>query len=93
MTNEDIDAVEFTPIPMPEPDGQPEATEARTPIISLRNVRKTYNAGTPKEVTVLKGISLDIYPGEVVVLVGPSGCGKSTLLRSMNLIAPPTAER
>jgi polar amino acid transport system ATP-binding protein len=93
MTDEDIEAVEFTPAPILEPDVELEPTEARTPIISLRNVRKTYNAGTPKEVTVLKGINLDIYPGEVVVLVGPSGCGKSTLLRSMNLIAPPDTGR
>ena len=63
--------------------------EGPAPIIALRNVSKTYNAGTTKEVKVLKGINLDIFPGEVVVLVGPSGCGKSTLLRSMNLIAPP----
>jgi polar amino acid transport system ATP-binding protein len=67
----------------------PDTASEETPIISLRKVSKTYNAGTPKEVKVLKGINLDIYPGEVVVLVGPSGCGKSTLLRSMNLIAPP----
>jgi hypothetical protein len=61
MTHEDIEAGEFTPTSMQEPDARPAATEARVPIISLRNVRKTYNSGTPKEVTVLKGIILDIY--------------------------------
>lgn len=45
--------------------------------ISLRDVRKAYPGGA----TVLHGISLDIEPGEFVVIVGPSGCGKSTLLR------------
>jgi sn-glycerol 3-phosphate transport system ATP-binding protein/multiple sugar transport system ATP-binding protein len=45
--------------------------------ISLRGVRKAYPAGP----TVLHGVSLDIQPGEFVVIVGPSGCGKSTLLR------------
>ncbi|NLS07535.1 ATP-binding cassette domain-containing protein, partial [Rhizobium sp. P32RR-XVIII] len=45
--------------------------------IKLKDVRKTYGGGTE----IIKGISLDIGDGELVVLVGPSGCGKSTLLR------------
>lgn len=45
--------------------------------ISLKDVRKTY-AGN---IEAIKGVSLDIADGELVVLVGPSGCGKSTLLR------------
>ena len=45
--------------------------------ITLKDVRKTYGGG----VEVIKGVSLDIADGELVVLVGPSGCGKSTLLR------------
>ncbi len=45
--------------------------------LTLSNIRKSY-AGGPK---VLHGISMDISPGEFVVIVGPSGCGKSTLLR------------
>jgi sn-glycerol 3-phosphate transport system ATP-binding protein len=44
--------------------------------IVLDDVRKKY--GT---VDAIKGVSLDIADGELVVLVGPSGCGKSTLLR------------
>jgi sn-glycerol 3-phosphate transport system ATP-binding protein len=45
--------------------------------ITLKDVRKTYGGN----VDTIKGVSLDIADGELVVLVGPSGCGKSTLLR------------
>ncbi|MBR2527957.1 MAG: amino acid ABC transporter ATP-binding protein [Blautia sp.] len=42
---------------------------------------------------VLRGITTDIYQGEVVVIVGPSGSGKSTFLRSLNLLEQPTGGR
>ncbi|MEZ2130800.1 MULTISPECIES: ABC transporter ATP-binding protein [unclassified Sinorhizobium] len=45
--------------------------------IILRDIRKSYPGGPE----VLHGVSMDIRPGEFVVIVGPSGCGKSTLLR------------
>ena len=45
--------------------------------ISLRNIKKSYPSGPE----ILHGVSMDIKPGEFVVIVGPSGCGKSTLLR------------
>ncbi|WP_176086567.1 ATP-binding cassette domain-containing protein [Martelella sp. HB161492] len=45
--------------------------------ITLKNIQKSYDQG-PK---VLHGVSMDIEPGEFIVIVGPSGCGKSTLLR------------
>jgi ABC-type polar amino acid transport system ATPase subunit len=39
---------------------------------------------------VLRGITVDVSPGEVIVLIGPSGSGKSTLLRTMNMLEEPT---
>ena len=53
--------------------------EDREPIVRVRNVVKEFMSG--EEVRrILKGVDLDIYPGELVVVLGESGCGKSTLL-------------
>lgn len=49
------------------------------PMIEVKNVYKVFG-----KVVALNGVSLDIYPGKVVVIIGPSGSGKSTLLRCMN---------
>jgi putative ABC transport system ATP-binding protein len=49
------------------------------PVVSCRGVTKVYNPGR-NEVYALRGADIDIYPGQMTVLVGPSGCGKTTLL-------------
>ncbi|GAB6387262.1 L-cystine ABC transporter ATP-binding protein TcyN [Stutzerimonas marianensis] len=54
-------------------------------MISLRNLRKSFNGQE-----VLKGIDLDIAPGEVLAIIGPSGSGKTTLLRCLNLLEQPS---
>lgn len=59
-----------------------ELEEKKEVLISLRNVTKQYQTGETANL-VLKGINLDIYKNEFVVVLGESGCGKSTM---MNII-------
>jgi lipoprotein-releasing system ATP-binding protein len=61
------------------------------PVLSLSGITKAYNHGKPNEVTVLRGIDLEIARGEVVALVAPSGAGKSTLLHIAGLLDTPDA--
>lgn len=53
--------------------------------IAMRDIRKTYREGSGA-VPVLHGVDLELYAGEVVMLMGPSGSGKTTLLSIMGCI-------
>ncbi|MEP5089083.1 MAG: ATP-binding cassette domain-containing protein, partial [Paracoccaceae bacterium] len=59
------------------------------PILDLTGIQKTYNVGKPGEVSVLRGVDLQVQAGEVVALVAPSGAGKSTLLHIAGLLDTP----
>jgi len=54
-------------------------------LLSIRGLRKHFG---PHQ--VVNGVDLDVYPGQVVVVIGPSGSGKSTLIRCLNSLETPT---
>ncbi len=60
------------------------------PVLSLRGIRRDFPMGN-QWVRVLKGIDLDVQPGEYVALMGPSGSGKSTLMNLLGCLDTPTS--
>ena len=56
------------------------------PLIQVRDLKKCFGSNT-----VLEGVTVDIYKGDVVCVIGASGSGKSTFLRCLNLLEEPTS--
>jgi putative ABC transport system ATP-binding protein len=79
------------PIPAGNGDSHP-STVAKTaePTFRARGLTKVYQVGSA-EVHALRGVDLDLFSGELVVLLGPSGSGKSTLLNILGGLDTPTA--
>jgi polar amino acid transport system ATP-binding protein len=73
----------------PQQEASPgRAAEPRKPAVDVQGLHKRFG-----ELHVLRGISLTVDPGEVLVIIGSSGSGKSTLLRCINRLEEPTRGR
>ena len=59
-------------------------------VVAARGLSKTFEAGE-RTVRALRGVDLDVKPGEFLALVGPSGSGKTTLLNLLGALDVPTA--
>lgn len=77
--------------------GQPKGLSPKPQLSScgtgftLREVTKTYRAGTPHEVRALQSVTVEGYPGEITVVYGPSGSGKTTLISLIGALDRPTS--
>ena len=60
--------------------------EGEHPMVRIEHLNKAFDDNV-----VLRDINLNVWPGEIVVVLGPSGSGKSTMLRCINLLETPTA--
>lgn len=69
------------PIP---PSSLPKYSTADEPMIKVEGLRKSFNGRE-----VLKGISFEVWPGEMLAIIGPSGCGKSTTLKLITGLLEP----
>jgi iron(III) transport system ATP-binding protein len=61
------------------------------PIVSIEGLEKSFRREDGTHARAIHGVSLDVAPGEFVVLLGPSGCGKTTLLRAIAGLEEPDA--
>ena len=67
-----------------------EDPESPKPAIRALNLTKEYQMG-PEVVHALRGVSVDVYPGELVAIMGASGSGKSTFMNLLGCLDRPTS--
>ena len=65
------------------------ASGGRKPLLEAQGIKKVFGTGAG-EITVLKGVDVDLLPGELTLLMGPSGSGKTTLLSILGCILSAT---
>ena len=68
------------------PAETPSASVQRVPIVEMRNIQVSFGG-----VRAVAGVTMDLYPGEVVGVVGGNGAGKTTLMRTLSGARPPDA--
>jgi polar amino acid transport system ATP-binding protein len=61
-------------------------TNSTAPLLSVVDLHKSFGANE-----VLRGVDLDVTPGQTITIIGPSGSGKTTLLRCINYLERPTS--
>jgi D-xylose transport system ATP-binding protein len=69
-----------------QPLEMPTVAPQRVPLVEMRNIQVSFGG-----VRAVEGVTIDLYPGEVVGLVGGNGAGKSTLMRTLSGARPPDA--
>ena len=73
-----------------EHDASPNGVLVARPVIEARGLTKFYQMGD-MEVRALRGLDLEIFPGEMLSIMGPSGSGKSTLMNMLGCLDVPTS--
>ncbi|MEO0499567.1 MAG: ATP-binding cassette domain-containing protein, partial [Pseudomonadota bacterium] len=61
------------------------ATPTLTPVLKVTGLSRSFRQGTAR-IDVLRGVDLEVAPGEIIALLGPSGSGKSTMLQAIGLL-------